>query len=141
MKHWEGVVRRRCIQATEVRHFRVISRAKQHRLRALVIRWLIAKPHAISTCTIAQKRNKKIVEVQEGKQKILTFACDLSRVVVTIYSFSSVFSPVPSINSSTLKNLSILATTRLDEFFDHTGIHKRSFTGIPARKDRRWLTA
>jgi len=52
----------------------------------------------------------------------LTFACDLSRVVVTIYSFSSVFSPVPSINSSTLKNLSILATTRLNELFDRTGM-------------------
>ena len=37
MKHWEGVVRGRDIQATEVKHFRGISRAKQHRLWALKI--------------------------------------------------------------------------------------------------------
>ncbi len=66
------------------------------------------------------KKEYKIVEVHEGKQKILTFACDLSRVVVTIYSFSSVLSPVPSINLSPLKNLNFLDTARLDEVFDHT---------------------
>jgi len=37
VKHWEGVVRGRDIQATEVKYFRVISRAKQHRLWALKI--------------------------------------------------------------------------------------------------------
>ncbi len=31
------------------------------------------------------------------------------------------FQPVPSINSSALKNLSFSDITRLDAFFDHTG--------------------
>jgi hypothetical protein len=35
MKHWEGGVRGRYMQATEVKYFRGISRAKQHRLWAL----------------------------------------------------------------------------------------------------------
>jgi len=37
MKHWEGGVLGREIQATEVKYFRGISRAKQHRLWALKI--------------------------------------------------------------------------------------------------------
>ena len=54
MKHWEGVIRGRYIQATEVKHFRGISRAKQHRLGALKICWLTAKPYALSKITLPQ---------------------------------------------------------------------------------------
>jgi hypothetical protein len=35
--------------------------------------------------------------------------------------------PLPSINSSALKNLSFLDIARLDEFFDHAGI-RAAFT-------------
>ncbi len=55
MEHWEGIVRGRYIQATEVKHFRGISRAKQHRLWALKISCLVAKPQAISVFTLPQE--------------------------------------------------------------------------------------